>query len=62
MNIPVARELVTELRQKVVEAKQIEREVLLTALEQLEIALQDDPPATLQINVSDNIDLSGSIG
>jgi hypothetical protein len=59
MNIKVAREIVKDLQLK---TDTISREALLIALEQLTIALQDDPPETLQISVSDQLDLAGHVG
>jgi hypothetical protein len=59
MNIKIARQIVTDLQQK---ADDISREALKIALEQLELALQDDPVETLQVSVSDFVDLAGKMG
>lgn len=59
MNIDVARKIVESLQ---IQYETISREALAVALDELEIALTDDPaPATLQVNVTDLIDLAGDL-
>lgn len=59
MNIDVARKIVESLQ---IQYETISREALAIALDELEIALVDDPtPNTLQVNVADMIDLAGDL-
>ncbi len=59
MNIDVARKIVESLQ---IQYETISREALAIALDELEIALVDDPaPATLQVHVADLIDLAGDL-
>ena len=59
MNIKVAREIVKGLRRDI---DDLLIEAVKIALEQLELALEKEPPQTLQISVSDELDFTGNMG